>query len=76
MAWKDVYNYTLSWWHEGSRGEIVLSFRDREPISCKSLRYDNYAPMVDIFRHEKPVWFEDAHNILMASHEQPREMPK
>ncbi len=75
MAWKEVINYTLSWWHEGSRGEIVLSFKEGEPISCKSLRYEDYAAMVDILRHEKRVWYEDRHNLLMACHEQPKELP-
>jgi hypothetical protein len=55
MAWNEVINYTLSWWHEGSRGEIVLSLKDDDSISCKSLRYEDFAAMVDILCHEKRV---------------------
>jgi hypothetical protein len=74
MAWNEVISYTLSWWYEGSKGEIVLTLKEGNPISCKSLRYGDYAAMVDILRHEKRVWYEDKHSLLMACHDQPKEL--
>lgn len=69
MAVHQVLSYSVHWDLDGHFGKILVSLSNgvRKPVSGQTPQ--EMMMLVDVLRHESPVFFDDTANLLMLGSE-------